>query len=127
MSDITKLFSVLTDQMQKERSNTQMTLGNMIKILEKMPDNEMLANLSGPHSYRGYYSDLAFELDTGTRPASEILEDCRESMGKTFMGYKGGDFTMKEYTPVWVASYGHLGEKLIAFKGTEIETEEDEF
>lgn len=52
------------EQECSERSETQMTLGGMISALEAMPDNTKVTGLDSPHSYRGYYSDLAFELKT---------------------------------------------------------------
>jgi hypothetical protein len=100
---------------QRARAENQMTLGEMIYTLSRMPGNEHVANLREAHSYRGYYCDLAFERHEGTRPAAELLGECRAAMGEVFMGYKGGDYTMGSQTPVWVANYGSGGEKLMAF------------
>lgn len=36
-----------------------------------------VANLNSAHSYRGYYSDLAFEQGEGTRPAADLLAECK--------------------------------------------------
>ena len=99
------LIDGMSDQWQKERAETQMTLGKLISALEAMPDSAEVANLNSAHSYRGYYSDLAFERDEGTRPADELLAECKEAMGKVFRGYKGGDYVMGALTPVWLASY----------------------
>jgi hypothetical protein len=44
-----------------------------------------------------------------------------------FTGYKGGDFVMGALTPLWLASYGSCGRKLMAVHaGGELETAEDE-
>ncbi len=59
-----------------------------------MPADAQVANLSSAHSYRGYYSDLALERDAGTRPAAELLAECKAAMGQVFTGYKGGDYVM---------------------------------
>ena len=112
---------------QKERSESQMTLGKVIKILETMPEDMKIRGLGELDSYRGYYSDLAFEPTEKSRPVFEILADCRSAMGRVFQGYKGGDFMMGETTPMWVAHYGSCGKKLITINhdGT-IETKNDD-
>jgi hypothetical protein len=69
-------------------------------------DHALVTELREPHSYRGYYSDLAFEGGTSQIEAHELLASCKSAMGKVFTGYKGGDFMMGELTPLWVASYG---------------------
>jgi hypothetical protein len=120
------LVDGLSAQWQRERAETQMTLGKMIAALEAMPPETVVANLIEPHSYRGYYDDLAFEQGEGTRLASELLADCKSAMGEVFHGYKGGEFVMGSRTPLWVASYGCCGMKLIAIReGGEIETADD--
>ena len=74
-----------------------------------------MANLADPHSYRGYYSDLAFEFYEGTRPAANLLAECRECMGQAFTGYKGGEYVMGTNTPIWVSEYGNSsGDRLIS-------------
>ena len=86
-----------------------------------------MPNLNSAHSYRGYYCDLAFELNDGMRLATELLTECKAAMGKTFGGYKGGDFVMDAQTPVWVVSYGCCGQKLITLHANgEMETAEDD-
>ncbi len=110
------------------RATTQLTLGALIEVLEKMPADAQVANLRDPDSYRGYYEDLSFERRDGTRPAAELLADCKDAMGKTFTGYKGGDYVMGAETRLWVASYGSCGPKLMAvYAGGGLKTEEDEW
>lgn len=114
-------------QMQRERSKTQMTLGQIIEALEGIPADAQVANLRGPHSYRGYYDDLAFKRSEGTRYASDLLADCKAAMGKAFEGYKGGRYVMGEMTPVWIADYGCCGVKLIALRaGGDIDVDYDD-
>lgn len=107
-------FDELSAQWKRQRQETQMTLGELIAALEAMPAGAEVANLREAHSYRGYYSDLAFERDLGTRPASKLLSECKAALGNTFCGYKGGDYVMDAETPVWVAYYGSCGLKLIS-------------
>ena len=75
-------------------------------------------------SYRGYYSDLAFEPDGEEITVGEFLKVCENALDTTYEGYKGGDFLMGSNTPLWISSYGEVssiaimdigvtGEKLI--------------
>ena len=98
--DISVLIDGLNAQWQRERAETQMTLGKLIADLEAMPKGACVANLKSAHSYRGYYSDLAFEKGEGQRPAAELLAECKAAMGKVFEGYKGGNYVMGALTPV---------------------------
>lgn len=104
------LMDGMSAQWMTERASTQMTLGALIERLEALP-KETRVNLGGAHSYRGYYSDLAFEpVDEST--AGDLLQECRDAMGQKFEGYKGGDFYMHAGVPVWVAFEGCCGKKL---------------
>lgn len=117
----------ISAQMQRERAVTQLTLGQLIAALEAMPDGTEVAHLTGSHSYRGYYCDLAFTPGDGTRQAAALLADCRAAMGQVFHGYKGGEYVMGALTPVWVAHYGDCGQQLLALHpGGGMNTAEDE-
>jgi len=121
------LINGINAQNQRARAATQLTLGALISALGKMPADAHVANLRDPGSYRGYYSDLYFERHYGTRPAAELLAECKAAMGQVFTGYKGGDYVMGALTPLWVSSYGNCGQKLMAVHvGGELETAEDE-
>ena len=127
MSDLQATMDGWSAQWQRERAETQMTLGALIEALEAMPADAEVANLTAPHSDRGYYCDLAFEPGEGTRPASALLAECRAAMGGVFTGYKGGNYVMGTRTPVWVAEYGDCGRRLLAVSdGGAIETAADE-
>ena len=126
ITDIDAYINGLGAKWQRERAESQMTLGKLISALEAMPKGACIANLKNAHSYRGYYSDLAFEQGEGQRPAAELLAECKAAMGKVCEGYKGGSYVMGALTPVWVASYGSSGLKMMAIHvGGEIETEDD--
>lgn len=114
-------------QWQKDRSKTQMTLGTMIKYLESLNQDSFIQGMSNPHSYRGYYCDLAFEPQSEGTKVSDALQMCRSCMGEIFEGYKGGEYVMGALTPVWISCYGSCGKKLITINpdGT-FTTEEDE-
>ena len=97
-----------------ERSMTQLTLGDLIKKLEAMPQGTLVANLCRPKSYRGYYEDLAFSQRDGSRLASQFLHDCKNFiLNHTFYGYKSGEYTMDALTPLWIAEYGENGVRLL--------------
>lgn len=128
MRNAQAMFALLSSQMQRQRAQSQMTLGQMIAALECMPNDAEVANLGKAHSYRGYYEDLAFSRGAGTRNVSELLDECKALMGRVLMGYKGGYYMMGELTPVWIADYGYCGRKLIALReGGVVVTAEDDF
>ena len=123
--NLQEMFDVMRIQWQRERAETQMTLGKLIAALEAMPEGAEVPNIKNAHSYRGYYDDLAFEHGEGMRPAADLLAECKAAMGQVFCGYKGGDFVRGALTPIWVASYGRTGLKLMALHASrEMETAE---
>lgn len=87
-----------------------MYLGELIAVLEAA-DSDMIVpvGFTRPHSYRGYYEDLAFE-PTANSTVAAMLAAAREALGTTYQGYKGGDYKMHDYTDVWLAYYGCVGE-----------------
>jgi len=89
-------------------------LGELIKILEEQPDKGRVLPLGFryPHSYRGYYDELAFELVSNVTVA-QMLADAKGAVGATFDGWKGGEYKMGEYTDCWlVQKEGQTGESL---------------
>jgi hypothetical protein len=95
-----------------------MTLGELILALDKIdPQTRVPRGFHKPHSYRGYYEQLAFEPAENIS-IGEMLAAARSALGKTFTGYKGGDYLMHEYVDCWISKYGHadgngIGETLI--------------
>lgn len=104
----------MSAQWQRERAETQMTLGKMIEKLETLPPDLMMFGLGHLHSYRGYYSDLSFAPLPDKVAVSNVLAECRAAMGQVFTGYKGGIFVMGALTPMWLASYGSTGLRIMA-------------
>jgi hypothetical protein len=90
------------------------TLGEIIdKLSTESPSSPVkvqwggvLTDFGDLMSYRGYYSDLAIDAGDSERTVDQVLSALRSANGKTFYGYKGGDFTMGRGTLVWVSSYG---------------------
>lgn len=80
---------------------------------------------TGLSSWRGVYAELAlnfsfigygidgYEKVKNFKPKqptiSEFLNILKGAVGKTFTGWKGGDFVMGRGTPVWVANDGNSG------------------
>lgn len=64
-------------------------------------------------SWRGDYSHLALCFagtsykDPGAKTVSDFLKMCKDTVGKTCEGYKGGNYVMSEKTLVWIANWGH--------------------
>ena len=91
----------------------QLDLGEVIAALEAQDPAKVLpVGFYGPHSYRGYYHELAFEMCTNVT-VGEILAAARSAVGKTFEGWKGGDYTMDTSSLVHlVQEEGCCGETL---------------
>jgi hypothetical protein len=128
ISTIQALLDGIRGGWQRERADTQMTLGKMISRLKEMHSIARVEGLEEPHSYRGYYEDLAFQPTGGFMRVGELLDLCSSAMGKAYEGYKGGTYVMGEHTPVWVAYYGHTGKRIIAINSDDgsIETANEE-
>jgi hypothetical protein len=96
--------------MEKARTYT---LGQLIADLEVLDqDKPIRFNFGyftpcGIGSWRGSYSELALGYDTKSEwKVSDLFAACRDALGKTFMGYKGGEYTMSRTTEVWIDNYG---------------------
>lgn len=109
------------------RSEYHLTLGQMIDKLTELPSDLPVQfdwNGGSPYaadSYRGYYSDLAFDWRDDGPPTTiqEFLGACRLALGATFEGYKGGDFVMDDHTPLWAAQYSRCGRAIIGIDVTD--------
>lgn len=113
MDQVQAMFDGLSAAWQKERAAEQMTLGSLITALRELPNGTEVQKFDGIGSYRGYYCDIALEPGSGMMPVADLLALCESAMGRVYEGYKGGDFLMGESTPIWIAEYGCLGEKIM--------------
>ena len=120
--------NMLKESQDQRKASSQFSLNDLIDRLEELPQ-DMPILLGDADSYRGYYSDLAFAplYDTEPRTVKEALDAAEDAHGKTFEGYKGGEFTMEGDTPVWYSHYGSCGPAIIGItdEGV-ILTQEDE-
>lgn len=85
------------------------SLGEIIEILKyklsEKPNMIVKIGFHNPHSYRGYYEDLAFEPKLNVS-LKEMLEAAQGALGTQYPGWKGGEYTMKDYSTVWISEEG---------------------
>ena len=83
-----------------------MTLGELINLLEKYPEDQVVKQGFGnPHSWRGVYAELAFE-PAGETTVGDMLDAARSAVGATYEGWKGGEFTMDRDTTFHIEHEG---------------------
>lgn len=116
------LSTVLHAMVDAERAKTfansdQLSLGELILKLEALPDKSKVVIFdfgnnvpTGLCSWRGRYAELCLNYEnTEPKNANQVIEMLRDANGKTYVGYKGDDFTMSLQTPIWVANYSESG------------------
>jgi hypothetical protein len=91
----------------------QLMLGELIERLKtEDPDMVLPLGFHEPHSYRGYYWDVAFAVAHDVK-VGDMLACAQSALGATYQGWKGGDFVMGEYTDCWlVTQEGDTGESI---------------
>lgn len=125
MSEIQRLFDAISDSNRRVRSEYHLTLGDFIEKLKAVKNKNKLIKtdlgdgIGNCMSYRGHYADLSFEPSEKICTVEEILPKAEKALGNTYEGYKGGDFTMGEDTPLWSAYYGDTGRAIIGFVETD--------
>lgn len=131
--EIEKLHEFLHQKRQEQLEDMPiLRLGQLISLIEKagltQDDGEFKlvsfdfgsAEPTTLDSWRGVYSELAlgYRLTGYDAPdqeknhfstcrADKLLEELKSAIGKEFTGWKGGEFTMNEDTPVWVSNPGN--------------------
>ena len=89
-----------------------MTLEELITFLGKRDEKKAIPfGFKHPHSYRGNYMCLAFEL-TKDSTIGGMLYHAKQSMGRSFPGYKWGKFKVGEDTNVYIAESYQSGKEL---------------
>jgi len=111
MFDLQKMVDGIGAVAREDRSRYHLTLGQAIARLEDAPADAPVLWEDGKSpgdadSYRGYYADLAINDAQETTTVGQLLKTLQASLGKTFEGYKGGDYTMGEDAPLWRSEYG---------------------
>jgi hypothetical protein len=64
-----------------------------------------------PHSYRGYYNELAFEYCDDPLTVANIKQFIHEASTETFIGWKGGEYTYDDNTPVHLSLQGDANDE----------------
>lgn len=79
-----------------------MNLGQLINRLQQEDPNRIIPiGFCNPHSYRGCYSELAFEIELNTNIRS-LLSSAEYAVDEDFEGYKGGIFRMTTGTDCYL-------------------------
>ncbi len=105
----------------KHRAHRQMTLGSLIKALQRERVG-LLVKITDKHypgrshSYFGYHTDLAFEPTEDPITVAEFLKECEDSVGKSFITADHFDEFYKDYVmqigaPLWVSTLGQASTK----------------
>lgn len=111
----------------------QLTLGQVIDVLERVDDKSRGVAFdfaaTAPtrvRSYRGYYDQPALGwAATGYsgshQPPSvaDLITELRGAVGRTFEGWKGGDYTYDFDSPLWVDNPGDCNGTYITGADTE--------
>lgn len=126
MNDIQTMINTMTEIARDERSKYHVTLGEIIDTLKEISGrgegyrvvtvewDGRIMGIINPHSYRGYYSDLAFEPVDHPTTVDEVLEAADRVLDTELDGWKGGDFLMHEGVPLWVAYEGKTGDAVMS-------------
>lgn len=88
-------------------------LGELIRYLSRQdPKRVYPVGFEHPHSYRGYYEDVAF-VPKKNATADMMLKAALDAIGSVFNGWKGGEFTMEDDTDCWLSEIGQCGVPII--------------
>lgn len=90
-----------------------MYLKDVIEILERQdPEKVVEYGFNKAMSWRGDYSQLAFKRARNVT-VGEMLKVAQGALNTTYVGYKGGAYTMCEYTDVYLTYHqSDLGDAL---------------
>ena len=85
------------------------TLDDLIEWLKKQ-DLELIVSdgFGPPHSDRGSYEELAFKPHSSAC-LGDMLKYSESALEATFPGWKGGEYTMHGWTPVYIGEDGECG------------------
>jgi hypothetical protein len=130
--DFQALIDTMNENTARERGNYHLTIGDLAKVLKAAPkDATFDSRIKGIGSWRGSYTEIAlytaqsgyyvehgdyqnevmghqydkeFKEESKVLPtnANELGELLESFIGKDFIGYKGGNFTIEDYKPLWV-------------------------
>jgi hypothetical protein len=114
-------------------NSPQLTLGELLALLKDIPtkrgDDAVTIEFdfgtaypTGFSSWRGSYAEIAInyalsgyddwegkDAQFDHKDLADFVKELEGAIGKTYTGWKGGEFTMTADTPVWVANDGNVG------------------
>lgn len=111
-----------TSRKRRMETSDQLTLGQLIALVEncEKSDAEVVYDFgymapTDIDSWRGSYAELALNYteDQPRKTKETFLSMLKEAVGKTFTGYKGGEYRMSNDTPIWVANYGNSSDTAV--------------
>lgn len=85
-----------------------------LMLMETDEDKVYPIGLGEPDSYRGDYEAIAFTPEKNIT-LKKMIENVEGVFGKTYVGYKGGEYTMSKETACYVANYGECGTPITEF------------
>ncbi len=130
--DLQKFIDDRNEAEARDRGKSHLTCGELMRALLAAPaDAEFDPRVKGIGSWRGSYIEIAlFTVDSGysaydgefhgdwkdytewakthqisgelPRNANELGKLLQSLIGKDFVGYKGGNYTIEEYKPLWL-------------------------
>lgn len=97
----------------------RLTLGDLITELRQLGDATVEGLDGVVDSYRDYYERNATEPCDYQESAAVLARQYREQVGKSIIGYSGGDYTVDASELIYYAAYGRSGPNIIGLEPTE--------
>lgn len=95
----------------------ELDLSEVIEALKAMPEDARVRGLDGTlHSDRGWYDRSATAPSILAWSAHELADLFEAQIGKPIHGWKGGDYYVDSFKPVYVAEYGSTGPAIGGFE-----------
>lgn len=119
--DFQKLIDGFAESDRYARSRYHVTLGEMLSAVGQAGDGLVVFRTEDGRewgagdaiSYRGYYSDLAIEPESGATPTGDLMLTLMAVQDTELEGYKGGQYLMGSDTPVWLDGYGQCNSRAV--------------
>jgi hypothetical protein len=101
---------------------TQLTIGELINLIgesdlimddgsHKTIEFDFISSVPNKlHSWRGSYDEAAISVENQgvlVVNAADFLQYIKQCIGKTFEGWKGGEYVFYEDTPLWISRIGY--------------------
>ncbi len=104
--------------------HNQLTIGQLIDLLEKRPPKQVVLFDFGDatcptsvSSYRGYYEDLALghrdDIGAHDKTVEELVAQLDTTAQMEHHGYKGGTYQASRDSNLWVANWGESTERFV--------------